>query len=264
MKHDLPKISVITPSYNQACFIEETIQSVLDQGYPNLEYLVFDGGSTDNTVEILKKYERYLRWVSRKDRGQSDAINQGFRLASGEILSYLNSDDLYEPGALRTVAGFMSAHPDVHWITGKCRIIDDHGYEIRKPITLYKNLWLKVHSYTALLVLDYISQPATFWRRTVIERVGLFDENEHLAMDYDYSLRVGRHFPLWVIDSYLAGFRVHRASKSTKIREHFESDLAVAKRYAGSKSLCKLHSLHNAIIVAVYEQMQIVSKRKPV
>ena len=256
MKQSLPKISIITPSFNQGDFIEETIRSVLDQDYPMLEYLVFDGGSTDNTIQILKKYERYLVWVSRADRGQSDALNQGFRQASGEILAFINSDDRYEPGALHRVGEFMMRHPNAHWVTGKCRVIDTGGRETRKPITAYKNFWLGMRSYRVLCVLDYISQPATFWRRSVIERVGLFDENLDYSMDYDYSLRVGQYFRLWVINDYLASFRVHPASKSGRIREHFDTDLAISKRYSRSRFLHGLHRLHNSIIVGIYRLLQ--------
>jgi glycosyltransferase involved in cell wall biosynthesis len=252
MSFDWPKISVITPSYNQASFIERTIQSVLDQDYPNLEYLVIDGGSTDGTVEILRKYDKHLHWLSEKDSGQSDAINKGFRNASGEILAFLNSDDCYELGALRRVGEYFATHPDAHWVTGKCRIINNQGRETRKLITFYKNLWLRAKSFKVLLVLDYVSQPATFWRRTVIEKIGLFDENEHFSMDYDYSLRVGQHFSLQVLDTYLAAFRVHPASKSRLVREHFDTDFAIAKRYTRSRILRGLHWLHNVLIVSVY------------
>ena len=256
IEFSLPKISIITPTYNQACFLEDAIQSVLDQNYPSLEYLVFDGGSTDGTVQILKKYERHLQWVSRKDAGQSDALNQGFRQASGDVLAFLNSDDLYEPGALQKVGDFFALRPSAHWVTGKCRVIDSGGQEIRKAVTAYKNLWLRLKSYRILLVLDYISQPATFWRRSVIEKVGLFDESLHFSMDYDYSLRVGQHFKLWFIDTYLASYRIHPGAKSGLVQEHFDTDLMIANRYATSKTVRTLHALHNKMIVKLYERWQ--------
>src|SRR5665648_525607 len=165
----LPQITVITPSYNQGDFIDQTIQSVLSQNYPDLQYLVMDGGSTDQTVDILKQYDQQFFWVSERDRGQSDALNKGLRMATGEVVCFLNSDDLYEPGALFQVGKFFADHPEAAWLTGKCRVVDPMGVEIRRPITAYKNFWLRSKSYRALLVLDYISQPATFWRREVIE-----------------------------------------------------------------------------------------------
>jgi glycosyltransferase involved in cell wall biosynthesis len=251
-----PKITVVTPSYNQGQFIEQTIHSVLAQGYPNLEYIVMDGGSTDGTVEILRKYEKHLAWTSGRDCGQSDALNKGFQRASGEILAYINSDDVYEPGALLKVGGFFVNHPQTCWLTGRCQLIDQEGREIRKLITTYKNFWLLFKSYNVLLAIDYISQPATFWRREVIQRVGVFDEKLHLTMDYDYSLRVGSQYKLWVINDTLASFRVHSASKSASIIEHFNEDLAVAQKYARSKFLVNLHRLHNQLIIFSYLSMK--------
>src|SRR5512136_340290 len=199
-----PRITVVTPSFNQASFIEQTIHSVLTQGYPNLEYIVMDGGSTDGTVDILRKYEKHLIWTSGKDGGQSDALNKGFRRASGEILAYINSDDVYAPGALLKAGGFFASHPQACWLTGRCRNIDAEGREIRKLIKVYKSFWMLFRSYKVLLAIDYISQPATFWRREVIQQVGPFDEKLHLTMDYDYSLRVGSRYRLWVINDTLA------------------------------------------------------------
>lgn len=250
----LPKISIITPTYNQGNYIEQTIQSVLSQGYPNLEYLVMDGGSTDQTLEILRKYEGRLHFISEKDRGQSDAINKGLRIASGEIISYLNSDDLMEPGALFRVGEFFSSHPGAYWLAGRCRMVDEYGKEVRKLITLYKNFWLLLSSYRILQVLDFISQPATFWRRQVIEKVGPFDETLHYAMDYDYSLRVGQYYQLWTSREYLAAFRIHPTSKSSlSMVVHFEEDFDVLKRYSRVPILINMHALHNSLIVSVYK-----------
>ncbi len=252
----LPKISIVTPTLNQASFIEATIQSVLDQGYPDLEFIVMDGGSTDGTIDILRKYEKHLTWFSGKDRGQSDALNKGFRMTSGEILAFINSDDAYEPGALRKVGIFFATHPHAEWLTGKCRVIDPRGREIRRLITAYKNFWLFFKSYNALLIVDYISQPATFWRRELIDRAGPFDESLHFSMDYDFSLRIGKLTRLWVMDDYLARFRIHPASKSGLIRDHFNTDLSIARRYAHSKLQIILHRLHNQVIILSYLLIQ--------
>lgn len=148
----LPKITIITPSLNQAFFIEETIQSVFSQGYPYLEYLVIDGGSTDGTIDILKKYEGRLSWISGPDSGQTNAINKGLRLATGEVVAFLNSDDLYEPGALLTVGEFFASRPEAVWLTGMCINIDQSGKEIRQRTRLYKNFWLGLHSYSILQI----------------------------------------------------------------------------------------------------------------
>jgi glycosyltransferase involved in cell wall biosynthesis len=250
---NLPRISIITPSYNQGEFIGQTIDSVLGQGYPNLEYIVMDGGSTDRTLEVLEGYQGRLSWVSERDRGQSHAINKGLRMATGEVIAFLNSDDLYEPGALMRVGKFFARHPQAAWVTGKCWIIDQNGRKIRRAIILYKNLWLRLRSYTMLQVIDYISQPATFWRRRVVDKVGVFDESLRYAMDYDYSLRVGRHFALWVIDDYLASFRIHPSSKAgSSANAQFDTDLEIAKKHVSSPVLRGLHALHNAVIVGAY------------
>lgn len=249
----LPRITVITPSFNQGDFIEQTINSVLEQNYPDLQYIVMDGGSTDNTLNILKKYDERLLWFSAKDGGQSHAINKGLRLATGEIIAFLNSDDLYEPGSLLKVGGFFTTHPDANWLTGRCRTIDPAGKEIRKAITLYKNVWLRLKSYSVLSVLNYISQPATFWSRKVVRLIGEFDESLNYAMDYDYWLRVGRRFRLWATDDYLARFRVHPSSKAgSSAHAQFEAEFKIAKRYITSPMLVGLHTAHIALTVRVY------------
>jgi glycosyltransferase involved in cell wall biosynthesis len=247
-----PKISIITPSFNQAAFIENTINSVLSQNYPKIEYIVLDGGSTDGTIDILHRYDSKIRWISEKDLGQSNALNKGFRMASGDIFAYLNSDDTYEPGALLKVGEFFKEHAEAHWVTGKCKIIDKEGFEIRKFVSAYKNMWLNIHSYNALLVLDYISQPSTFWSREIVNKVGLYDESLYYTMDYDYSLRIGKLFKLNLINDYLANFRIHPAAKSGNIRDHFNADYLTSSKYMNSKFLKVLHKLHNELIIRAY------------
>lgn len=257
------KISIITPSWNQAPFIERTIRSVLDQGYPNLEYIVMDGGSTDGTIDILKRYEGRLVWTSEKDKGQTDAINKGIKRSTGDIIAYLNSDDVYEPGALRRVADHFSAHPETMWLTGKCRIIDERDREIRRPITAYKNFLLRHYSYSLLLVTNPVSQPATFWRRGVVSELGLFDEAEHLVMDYDYWLRIGKKYPLTVLDGYLAGFRVYAATKtSSSFLTTFKREMVLARRHSTSAVLNGLHWINYIGIAAVYLALRFFSRRQ--
>jgi len=249
----LPRLTVVTPSYNQGRFIEQTIESVLGQNYPDLEYIVMDGGSTDETVAVLQRYDGRLQWRSEPDRGQSDALNKGLRMATGGVVAFINSDDYYEPGALLAVGEFFAGHPGSQWVTGRCRTVDEHGREIRRAVTLYKNMYLRFGGYRALQVLNYVSQPATFWRRTMLERVGSFDESLDYAMDYDYWLRAGREFELEVLDRYLACFRVHDTSKAgASAHAQFDVDLAIARNHARSPVLPALHRLHNALTVAVY------------
>lgn len=259
----LPKISIITPTLNQGAFVERTLKSVLDQNYPNLEYIVMDGGSRDGTIDILKKYESRLKWVSEKDEGQSDAINKGISRSTGDIVAYLNSDDLYEPGALIRVGEYFASHPEAMWLTGKCRVIDEHDREIRVAITAYKNFLLSRYSYGMLLVTNPISQPATFWRRAVVEELGLFDAQEHLVMDYEYWLRIGKKYPPAILDNYLASFRVYAASKtSSSFLTTFRREMEIAQRYSDSTALNALHYLSYLGISSMYLMINSLGGRR--
>ena len=259
----LPKITVVTPSYNQGGFIGQTIESVLSQGYPDLEYIVMDGGSTDNTVDVLRQYDGRLTWFSEKDRGQVHAINKGFRMATGDVLAFLNSDDLYLPGALQTVGEHFAGHPESSWLTGRCRIIDGENREIRKGITAYKNAWLRIANYQTLQITDFVSQMATFWRKEAYKRVGELNESLHYVMDWDYWMRLGRHYKLSVVHRDLACFRMHAASKSgasaakavAAANAQFDEEIRMARVHTRSRLLLTLHRMHNALIVAAYRQM---------
>ncbi len=261
--HNPLRISIITPSLNQAGFIERTIRSVLAQDYPNIEYIVIDGGSTDNTVEILKSYGSRIVWISEKDEGQSDAINKGISMATGDIIAYLNSDDLYEPGALSAAAEVFAKDRSVMWLTGRCRIMDEADHEVRRLITAYKNFLLAHYSYALLLVANPISQPATFWRREIVGEFGPFDLNEHLAMDYEYWLRIGRKYPPLILKRYLAGFRVHQASKTTSffIRT-YRQELEIARRYSDSRLLDILHLMHYWGMISVHKLLMLIPRRQ--
>lgn len=252
----LPKITIITPSYNQGQFIEQTICSVIEQDYPNVEYIVMDGGSSDQTISILKQYDRHLIWRSESDRGQAHAINKGVAIATGEILGYLNSDDYLEPGALYTVGKYFADHPGAEWLTGQCRIVDEQGTEVRKVITKYKNFWLFINQFRIMFILNYISQPATFWRKRVTDEIGGFNEELHLTLDYDYWIRIGSLYKLHIIRQYISNFRVHSRSKGgTTANQQFNSEYEVASKYTTSSFLLNLHQLHNMLILSTYKAM---------
>ncbi len=197
------RISIITPSYNQGKYIERTIQSVLTQGVPGLEYLVIDGGSTDDTVEILKRHGARFDWVSEKDRGHPDAINKGIVRSTGPIVGWLNSDDVYYPGALATVLEHFDTHPDVDVVYGDANHIDEHDAVIEKYPTEPWN-WQR------LLETCFISQPAAFVRRRLFDRHGLMDLTLRQSMDYEYWVRLGRRGVRFeYLPKLLAATRLH-------------------------------------------------------
>ena len=220
-----PKISIITASYNQGHFIEETIRSVLLQGYPNLEYIVVDGGSTDNTLQILKRYQSEISvCISEPDNGQSHALNKGFRLATGEILAWLNSDDLYLPNTLRDVAlAFNSQAVDI--VVGGCRAITNYSRVLRlnshhcilpmKQVTSlpYEKLLDLQGSY---LKGDFFFQPEVFWTKQIWDKVGgRVDEKLHFSMDYEFWLRLAKaNARVLHIPENLAVFRIHDRQKT--------------------------------------------------
>jgi glycosyltransferase involved in cell wall biosynthesis len=222
-----PRISIVTPSYNQAAYLEETIRSVLLQGYPNLEYWIMDGGSTDDSVEIIRRYEPWLSgWMSERDEGQSHAINKGLERASGDLLAYINSDDLYLPGALHAVAAYHLQNPLAGLIYGQCQVIDPAGNVLGM---------LPARRASARRMIqrgDYLPQPATFWTRAAMEMVGHFDTSLHYAMDYDYFIRVARSFPLAYLPMPLAAFRRHRVSKTvSQEKRHWREALSISERH---------------------------------
>ena len=217
----LPLISIVTPSYNQARFLEETLRSVVAQGYPRTEHIVVDGGSTDGSVDIIKRYESHLRsWVSEKDRGQSHAINKGLAQATGEILTWLNSDDTLLPGALNEVGAFFAGHPDVDLVYGDYLYTDADGRPMRR-----RHVFDKI-SYESLLYHDYLGQPAVFFRRSLLDKVGPIDESLHYCMDWDLFLRMWRVCRPCHLPRVLATYRLDQAAKSNA--EDTEAAVAAA------------------------------------
>jgi len=258
------KVSVITPSYNQGHLIEQTILSVLNQNYPDVEMIIVDGKSTDETLTILEKYSERISWTSEPDSGQSDAINKGIKRATGDIVCFLNSDDTLEPEALSKVVKFFAINPNFRWVYGRCRIIDLDNKVIRRPITLYKNIVSRKYSYKKLLIENYISQPAAFWKSEIHEEFGYFDESENYVMDYEFWCRIGKRYKAGVIKHYLANFRMYETSKSGSLQSaQFEDELRVARKYAsGNKLIVLLHSINKTKIVYSYKLMKIISNFK--
>ena len=227
MSRENPLVSIVTPSYNQGRYIEQTIESVLNQDYPNLEYLVLDGGSTDETVEILKRYEGRLAWISEKDRGQADAINKGFHLAKGQILGWLNSDDTYSPGAIRKVAQYFQSHREVGLLYGEGCHVDAAGKIIERYHT-------EPFSFHRLGEICFICQPAAFLQAEVFRAIGPLDVGLRYCMDYEYWIRIAKRFRVGHLDEYLANTRLHIETKtlSQRVEVHREI-LHMVKRHYG-------------------------------
>ena len=198
----LPRIAVVTPSYNTGRHIEAAIRSVLDQDYTDFDYIVMDGGSTDDTVDVLKSFGDRLRWVSQKDKGQGDAIHRGFGQTTGEILTWLNSDDTYAPGAFRAVAEFFAANPDVALVYGNANYTDADGSLIGPCVHVEPYNPRRLFYYS-----DFIVQPTTFFRRSAYEAVGGIDTSLHFAMDYDLWLKIAKRFKVAYLPRHLADFR---------------------------------------------------------
>lgn len=247
------KISIITPSYNQGCFIKQTIDSVLSQNYPDLEYIICDGKSTDETVSILKSYGNKITWISEKDNGQTDAINKGLRMATGDIVAYINSDDYYLPGTFEKIVQFFKKNSKAQWVTGDYQIINEKGKQIQQLVVLYKRFLRLFPTKNMLFFTNVIAQPSTFWRRSLLKKTGLFNESLRYVMDYDFWLRNIKHFPLSVIYSPLSVFRIHSLSKGgSQYQKQFNEELKVLELHTGKTFVYYLHAFSNRIIVWIY------------
>lgn len=261
----LPKISIVTPSFNQGAFLEDTLRSVLDQKYPNLEYLVIDGGSTDNSVDIIQRYADQLTyWVSEKDRGQNHALNKGFARATGDILAYLNSDDKYLPWTFDTVARIFSDAPQVEWLTSQTPMMwDEQGRAIeayqatRHARTWFYRGWtLGNHAVGkgAMLQTGWIQQEGTFWTRGLWERAGArMAEDFYMAGDFELWARFWQHANLTTTVIPLAGYRKHKTNKTTD-DEYAQICYKVLARYPNE-------SIRNPLVLWLAEQLYKFTKR---
>jgi glycosyltransferase involved in cell wall biosynthesis len=258
-----PSLTILTPLLNSANFFPATMRSVLDQaGDFDLQWIVIDGGSKDETLAQLRSIgDPRLQWISESDAGQAAAINKGLSMARGDIVAWLNGDDLYCPGALDAVAQAFEQNPHIQWLVGRCDIIDDVGLPVRQSITQYKNRLLDRYSLRSLARINMISQPAVFWRRGFGKSVGPLDESLVYTMDYDLWLRMAHRCPPLVLDQPLASFRVHTASKSRGgHREQFHEGYRVACRYQIDPLSRIIHRINVEKIVLGYAAFRAIGK----
>lgn len=242
----IPLVSIVTPSYNQGRFLETTIRSVLEQDYPRVEYIIVDGGSTDNSPEIIRRYaDRLAWWVSERDQGQTDAINKGFGRAHGEILAWINSDDVYQPGAIAEAVAFLQAHPKAGMVYGDASFIDEAGVEIgRFPAAQTDHRRLR-QGYV------HIPQQASFFRADLWKRVGPLDPSFYFAMDYDLWVRLSALAPLVYLPRLWAAFRLHGDAKTISADDRcWPEMLRVHYRDGGSRM---------ALIVAKYYLRRVIA-----
>lgn len=247
-----PLVTIVTPSFNQGRFIEATIRSVLEQDYPAIEYIVMDGGSTDGTLEVLRRYGDRVSWLSAPDNGQADAINRGWKRGHGAILAWLNADDTYLPGAVRAAVEYLQQHPAATLVYGDCDYVDQDGAVVGRYPTRSFDYIRAVCGVAAS-----IPQPATFLRRPAVEAVGYLDERLHMSMDLDLWLRLGLRYELCYMPRRLATFRIHPTSKSVAQQVRFAPELlAIYQRLFAQPDLPatlrthQLEAMSNVMLIA--------------
>lgn len=243
----LPKVSIVTPSYNQGHYLEGTIISVLEQDYPNIEYIIVDGGSSDESVKIITKHQDHLAWcVSEKDKGHADALNKGFAHASGEILAWLNSDDTYLPGAVRDAVEFLMGHPEVGMVYGDANLIDGEGRVIGRFASRQTNYRRMLRGSV------HIPQATTFFRADLWRKVGPLDLSLFFAFDYDFWVKLSNISEIRYLPRLWANFRIHELGKSVKNDDLCYPDmLRVYEREVGGwLSLLRLRAIVRRLFYA--------------
>jgi glycosyltransferase involved in cell wall biosynthesis len=259
---DLPSITIVTPALNAEATIGAALESVARQGYPRLQHLVIDGVSDDRTVEVARGFP-HVEVLSEPDRGLTHALNKGVVLATGEVIGWLNADDLYEPGSLARVGAAFAGDPDALWLTGRCRIIGRHGEPIRSAVTAYKNFLLRRYSFGLHLTHNFVSAPATFIRKAALDRLGPFDERFRMSMDYDMYLKLARLRDPIVVDDYLASFRMSEGSLSMgNFERQFAEHAQNAREHgAGHPGAVRVNAALSRGIVATYAVMRRLRSR---
>lgn len=246
----LPKISVIIPSLNKVKFIEKTLQSIVDQQYPNLEVIVMDGGSTDGTMNVIKKYAKendFIRYESKKDKGQVEAVNEGLKEAEGELLTFINADDFYQESALSSVAKAYQQNPKALWFAGRGVVVDYRDREMVRIITFYKNFLLGLNKYKYLLIVNYLMQPSVFITRNAFKKFGEFEgDSRGSIIEYKKWLEIGQERMPHILKNTLSSFRLTKKGLSANLfKTILAKDYQVAAGFTKNPVLLFLHQMHN-------------------
>lgn len=256
--------TIVTPTFNAVSTIRETLASIQSQS-GSVEHVVVDGGSTDGTLELLieEAAAGRLRYVSEPDDGLSDAFNKGVAMATGDFVGWLNADDVYEPGALAAVAAAAEASPEAEWVVGRCGIIGEEGHESRRAVTAYKDFLLRHYSFRLHLTNNFVSSPATFVRRSVLEEIGALDVRFNYSADYDLWLRLGKRGAPAFVREPVARFRMGEGSLSitgfeTQFKEHAQN---ARENGVGHPVAVAINQLLSRLIVLIYRGIMSWRKR---
>lgn len=250
MKISSPKISIVIPSFNKAEYIERTLSSIFIQHYPNLEIIIMDGGSRDGTLKIIKKYAdeypQIIRYQSKKDKGQWDAINRGFRMAKGKIMAYINADDEYLPGAFSEIEKMYRANVDSLWFAGRGRVIDGNGLRIAKLSTYYKNILLFINHKSLIMIVNYLMQPSVFITKNAWKRFGPYIGYKNFVLEYDLWLKISKLKMPVITNKYLSSFRIEpNTISASSSKDLLEQDEKILEKYTNNRFIKTIHKLHN-------------------
>lgn len=245
-----PKISVVIPSFNKAKYISQTLDSIVKQNYQNLEVIIQDGDSTDGSVEIIKKYaDKYpgtIKWESKKDKGQLDAVNKGLKKVVGDIIAFINADDVYENNTFDSISSAYLNNPNVLWFAGRATVIDEKGKETAKLVTRYKNFLLSLNWYPLLLVTNYLMQPSVFMTRRSYTKYGPFTGTKDFLTEYDLWLRIGKTYMPKIININLSKFRIEPTTKTKRMfKQLLKEDRKIVKKYTSNPLILLFHQIHN-------------------
>lgn len=262
---NLPKISIVIPSYNKADYIRFTLQSIVDQKYPNLEVIIQDGGSTDETIKIIKefinKYPEVFLWSSKHDKGQGDAINTGLNRTHGSIVSFINADDIYDKNALIEVGTYFLHNPDTLWLVGYGNIINAQGKKISSIIAGYKNFLLTINNFRLLLAVNYMCQPSVFLSAKAYRMFGPIMGTRQYILEYALWLKLGKTCMPAVIKKNLSSFRLTMDNiSSTFYNEILNLDYQIARDYTNNRIILISHRLHNLSRVGLISVLKLYEK----